>query len=110
MKGITDILPPRDDDMKTKFYKGQVLKNKISRGIELEEDRKAKEPSGKWRDMEEGRPRAGQWVLLMDVNFRHVAMGERQKDTDIYWIAKGRPFINPAYYMTKDDLLNLPTK
>lgn len=43
MKGITDILPPRDDDMKTKFYKGQVLKNKISRGIELEEDRKAKD-------------------------------------------------------------------
>lgn len=107
--------------MYTTRTKKWIISNKMTKGIELtpeeqewkreiEKEERAKCPSQGWRDIDKvGRPRAGQWVLLMDKDFKHVAMGIRQKNTDIYWIAKGTSFANPGYYMTKEDLLNIPT-
>lgn len=105
---------------KTKLW---IISNKVRRGIQLTEEerqwqRDLSEGPGEeqkptamiWRDLQVERPRAGKWVLVMDADARHVSMACRQKNTNTYWMAKGRVFVNPAYWLTKEDLLNIPTE
>ena len=100
-----------------------IIENKAHRGIQLTEEERQwqrelnenggpeqKQPAMIWRDLQVERPRAGQWVLVMDEDCRHVAMACRQKKPNTFWIAKGLPFRHPAYYLTKDDMLNIPTE